>query len=128
PTSCTGVPPGPTFRSIDCRLTTLIAEVNGSTALGPLTTKLQKQFQKARDRKEQAEGFCRQPNVRRTKGALKKTIRKMVQIAKTLRSRQARKSIPDPLRGQLATDADVVRADLATLKGAVRCPGDAPPT
>jgi len=49
----------------------------------------------------------------------------MAQIEKTLRSRKAQNSIPDPLRQQLLSDADGVRVDLRTLKGAVKCPADA---
>ena len=125
PPTCDGVPRAATFASIDCRLDTLIAEVNASTSLGALATRLQNQLQKARDRKEQADGFCRQPNVRRTRQALKKAIRKMVVVGKTLRSRKARNSIPDPLRQQLLTDAGDVLVDLRALKGALQCPAGA---
>jgi hypothetical protein len=127
PPECMGIPRAATFASIDCRLDALVAEVNASTALGALAPKLQKQIQKARDRKEQADGFCRQPNVRRTKGALKKTIRIMVQVGKTLRSRKAQRSIPDPVRQQMLTDADAVRVDLRTLKAKLQCPAGASP-
>jgi len=125
PPTCNGVPRAATFASIDCRLDALVAEVSASTALGPLATRLQNQLQKARDRKEQADGFCRQPNVRRTKSALKKAIRKLVQVGKTLRSRKAQNSMPDPLRQQLLSDADAIRVDLRSLKSALRCPADA---
>jgi hypothetical protein len=116
---------GPTFPSLDCRFAALVAEVTAASDLGPLQTKLEHQFAKAKERKEGSEARCREPNLRRAKSELAKAIRKMIQIEQTLRSRQAKKSIPKAEREALLAAADGVRTDLRTLRGALRCPADA---
>jgi hypothetical protein len=127
PTGCAAVPVGPSFPSLNCRLAALLAQVTASTELGPQQTKLRQQVEKAKARKEQAEAFCRESNLRRTRKRLIQTITKLVQIGQTLRNRQARKSIPDTLREGLLGQADAIHTDLQTLRDGVRCPDDAPP-
>jgi hypothetical protein len=82
-------------------------------------------LERAKERKEQAEGSCREPDLRRTKQFLKQAIRQMIKVVHTLRSLRARKSLPQAVREQLFEAADGVRVDLRTLRGGVRCPDDA---
>ena len=121
------MPSGPTFRSLDCRLAGLIAEVTTAPALGPLQTKLRHQLEGAKEREERSEARCRAPNLRRAKSELAKGIRKMIQVKKTLRSRKAQRTIATPTREALLAAADGLQTDLGTLRGALRCPDDAPP-
>ena len=96
-------------------------------ALGPLQTKLRHQLEGAKEREERSEARCRAPNLRRAKSELAKGIRKMIQVKKTLRSRKAQRTIATPTREALLAAADGLQTDLGTLRGALRCPDDAPP-
>ena len=121
------MPSGPTFRSLDCRFAALIAEVAGAPELGPLQTKLRHQLEKAKERKELSEVRCRATNLRRAKSQLAKAIRKMIQVKRTLNSRQAKRSIAIAVRAALLAATDGLQTDLGTLRSALRCPDDAPP-
>ena len=125
--SCATVPPGPTFRSLNCRIAALLAQVNAAAGLQQqLQAKLRRQLESARDRKEEAEEACREPNAKRTDRRLKQSGQRMTQLGRTLRSLRARKSIPSALRDSLRQAAESVRSDLRTLREQVRCPEDAP--
>ncbi len=125
-TACDGVPVGPTFVSIDCRLAILLGEVTGASALGTLQPKLLDQLQKAKTHKEKAEMLCRQASKRRTRKALRSAINKVGQFLGTLKSRKAR-TIPQAVKDALRTAADAIRVDMQALQRAVQCPQDAPP-
>lgn len=125
--ACDGVPSAPTFRSLDCRLAALGAEVTAASDLGPLQTKLRHQLEGAKEREERSEARCRAPNLRRAKSELAQAIRKLSQVKKTLRSRKAQRTIATPTRDALLAAAEGLRTDLGTLRGALRCPDDAPP-
>ena len=122
--SCAGEPVGATFRSLNCRLDAVLARVAAAPDLGSFQDKLRRQLESAKQRKEQAEDACGEPNARRTNTRLKQAIRKMIQVMHTLRSLRAKKSLPDALRAELLEAADGVRADLRTLRRAVHCPDD----
>jgi hypothetical protein len=126
--ACAGEPVGATFRSLNCRLAALLADVQAAAAagqLGPFATKLPTQVAKAKERKEQAEAECARPNLRKSKGRLKKGIRKLIQIVRTLRSRQAERSMDPAVREAARAAADGIGRDLRLLHQALACPGDA---
>lgn len=123
---CATEPVAATFASLNCRLAALLDAVRAAPDLGPLGTKVEQQVEKAKQRKEEAEGRCREGNLRRAKSVLKKGVRKLVQIGQTLGSRQARRSMPPALREAFRLAADGIQDDLQQLKRAVRCPEDAP--
>ncbi len=127
PGDCAALPAGPSFRSLDCRLGALIAQVSASNELGAQQTKLRQQLEKAQQGVQQAEAFCRAPKRGRTKSRLAEAIREMTRVSRTLRSHRAKKSIPPVLRDGLLEAADGLHADLRALKRGVRCPDDAPP-
>jgi hypothetical protein len=116
---------GPTFRSLNCRLAALLAQVNAAPDLGTLQARLRELVELAKDRKEQAEDACREPDSHDTKKQLKKAGRKVNAVLHILRSRRARKFLPPMLREELLATADAIRGDLQTLKREVRCPDDA---
>lgn len=122
---CASEPLGPTFRSLNCRLAAVLAQVTAASDLGALQPRLQRLLEKAKERKEQAESACLEVDPRSTKKRLKQAIRKLIEVERTLRTRRARKTIPDALREALLAVADGLRLDLRTLRGAVRCPDDA---
>ena len=103
------------------------AEVTAASDLGPLQTKLRHQLEGAKEREERSEARCRAPNLRRAKSELAQAIRKLSQVKKTLRSRKAQRTIATPTRDALLAAAEGLRTDLGTLRGALRCPDDAPP-
>jgi hypothetical protein len=59
--------------------------------------------------------------------AAKKATRRLIQLDKALRSRPARRAIPQALRDDLAAATEGLEADLRALRAVVRCPDDAPP-
>jgi hypothetical protein len=102
----------------------MLAQVTAAPDLESFETRLRRQLESAKERKERAEDFCRDPNLRRTKTNLKYATRAMLSVVRTLRSRRARKSLPNVLRDELLQAADGIRGDLRTLRGGVRCPDD----
>jgi hypothetical protein len=120
------VPPGPTFRSLNCRIAALLAQVNATPELQPVQAKLRRQLERARQRKEAAEDACGEGNARRTMTRLHHAGQKLAQVGRTLRSRKARKAAPNALRDPLLQSAEGIRSDLRTLRQQVRCPDDAP--
>ena len=128
PDKCAGVPDGPTFASLDCRLEALIARVGAARDLAKLQPKLRDQAEKAKAHKEKAAALCRQASERRTRNALRPAINKMSQFERTLRSRRAR-SIPQALKDELLATAGGLLLDMRALQAALRCPEDVvPPT
>lgn len=99
--------------------------MNAASNLGSFQARLRRLLERAKERKEQAEGSCRQPDPRRTNKLLKQGHRKMTKTVQTLRSLRARKSLPSALREELLEAANGLRVDFRTLRARVRCPDDA---
>jgi hypothetical protein len=118
---CSGVPDGPTFASIDCRLAALIAAVQSEPQLGKQQSKLDKAAQTAQAREEAAAAACAGGNAKTSGKQLKKVIRKLIQFSHRLRSNNSRKNIPEGAREPLAQDADGIQADANRLKGQLSC-------
>ena len=118
------MPVGPTFRSLNCRLEALLAQV-AALEPGKLQTRLLELLGRAKERKEEAEAACLESDVRRTKKLLKQAGLKTVEAGRKLRSRQAKKAIAAELRDALRETLVAVRLDLRTLKRDVACPDDA---
>jgi hypothetical protein len=115
------VPSGPTFASLNCRLAALIVAVQVEPALGKLQPKLVKAAEKAKTRKEAAEGFCAQGDAKGVKRQLKKVVRKLIQFSHRLRSNQARKTVDERVREPFALEADAIQNDARTLLTAPTC-------
>jgi hypothetical protein len=120
--SCAGVPAGPTFRSLNCRLALLIEQTDAAEALGSLREKLLVPLAKAKARKEQAETQCAAGQTKQPRSRLKQVVRQLVQYAHRLRSLSARRKAPEEAREPLAQGADAVRLDAKELKRTLRCP------
>lgn len=125
PTSCAGEPIAPTFRSLNCRLATLIEQTTATEALGALRKKLLVSLGKAKERKEMAESQCAAGETKQPKARLKQVIRQLVQYAHRLRSNSTRKRTPEAVREPLARAADAIRDDARTLRSRLACPADA---
>jgi len=123
PGGCSGVPDGPTFASLNCRLAALIAAVQAESRLGEMQERLVKAAQTAKARKESGEVFCAEGNAKRAGKQLKKTVRKMIQFAHRLRSNRARKNVDEAIREPLATAADGIQDDARTLQHDPGCGG-----
>jgi hypothetical protein len=120
---CAGVPSGPTFASLNCRLAALIAAVQAEPALGKLQPKLVKAAETAKMRKETAEGFCTQGDAKGAKRQLKKVVRKLIQFSHRLRSNQARKTVDESVREPFAVEGDAIQDDARTLLATPPCGG-----
>jgi hypothetical protein len=115
------VPVGPTFVSLNCRLADLIAAVQAETQLGKLQPKLVKAAQKAKQRKEAAEGKCAEGKTKPAGKQLEKVVRKLIQFAHRLRSKAARKKVAEAVREPLAETADEIQQDTRELKDELSC-------
>jgi len=125
PLGCAGVPVGPTFRSLNCRIADLIAQVQAETALGDLQAKLERKLGKAKERTELAESFCLEPTLKKARSRLKQTVRAMIQFSHRLRTRAAKNKVPEEVREPLAASGDGIRDDASALRGVLVCPDDA---
>jgi hypothetical protein len=125
PGGCTGVPSGPTFASLNCRLAALVSAVQAQPALGNLQRRLGNAARKAKQRKEAAEAACAGGNAKVAGKQLKKVVRQMIQFSHQLRTTSAKRKVDAGVRDPLVTAADGIRDDAKTLRGALRCPEDA---
>jgi parallel beta-helix repeat protein len=122
---CGAEPVGPTFRSINCRLAATLAQVVAASDLGSYQDKLRRLLERAKAKKEEAEGLCGEPDLRHAKKRIQQSGRWVEKVGRTLRAVRARKNLPPARRAELLAAADGIRADLRTLGGRVRCPDDA---
>jgi len=120
--ACDGIPSGPTFASIGCRLDALLADVQAETQLGNIQAKLVKALQTAKDRLTDAEAKCVASDAKHAKKRLQQTATKLVQFSHRLRSNSTRKKVPEAVREPLATRADRIQGDAKTLRGMLACP------
>ena len=126
PDPCASVPAGPTFASLNCRLSALIAQVAASTELGaPRQARISKTLAKAKLRKEGAETRCLESKLPAVKGQIAKAVLRVVGAKKTLGQTAARRNVPPALREELVGLLEALQADLRTLRRSVRCPDDA---
>ena len=121
PGGCAGVPVAATFASLNCRLAALIAAVQAETQLGKLQEKLVKTAAKAKERKEAAEGKCDEGKTKPAGKQLKKVVRKLIQFSHRLRSKSARKKVPEEIREPLAAAADAIQQDARALRDELLC-------
>ena len=124
---CDGIVAGPTFASIGCRLEALLADVNAESALGKFAPMLAHNVDEARLRKVDAEGFCRASNVKKTKKRLQQAAKELQLYVHRLNGLAARKKLDPAVRQLFVDEGTPIQRDLRTLRGALRCPDDAPP-
>jgi hypothetical protein len=118
---CAGVPDGPTFASISCRLDALAVETSDQAALGSLSDKLLVPLGKARERAAAAHEACAGQDTKHAKSNLKKVVRQLIQYSHRLRSRSVRKKIEESVREPLADTADAIQDDVRALKDTLGC-------
>lgn len=127
-TGCGGLGAEPTFVSIGCRLSALLARVEAESGLGTFQPKLASRLEKAAERTVDAGTLCREPTLKKARKRLQQAAKAMTQYVRRLGSPAARRRLDPALREALRAEGDPIREDLKTLRGAVRCPDDAPPT
>jgi hypothetical protein len=123
PTNCAGVPSGPGFASLNCRIAALQDAVEAATELGDAQSKLAKALGVAKSRKEDGEAKCAGGDAKRARKRLQQTARKLTQFSHRLRSNASRKKIPPGVREPLAAEADRIRDDAKSLRRMLDCGG-----
>jgi len=118
---CAGVPVGPTFPSIVCRLATELARVQSEHGLGGFQPKLAHTLRQGRDRATEASDLCA-ANTKRAKGRLKQVERAVIKYAHRLSSTAARRKIDEGLRAAFLEPTGTLRTDVKALREAVLCP------
>jgi hypothetical protein len=124
---CDGIPLGPTFASIDCRLEALLAHLNAEPALGDFAPKLANSVDKAKQRKVDAEALCRTSNVKKTRKRLQQATKDLTLYVHRLNGLAARKKIDPAVRQLFVDEGTPIQRDLKKLRADLRCPDDAPP-
>jgi hypothetical protein len=131
-TTTTSVPPGtcdldaPTFTSIGCRLDGLLARITSDASLGDYQQKLPPSLAGAAARLHEAADSCGSGDAKRAGKKIKNTAHGLVQYGHRLSGRRAHRRLPATLRKELVARGNAIRADVTTLRRALRCPEDAP--
>jgi hypothetical protein len=126
---CVPVPQGASFAAILCQFEALLAQVNASSALGTLQTRLATTLTKGHDRTVQARDVCASASAKHAKKSLKQANRYVIQYAHDLSTLSARKKLgaTSPLRMGLLAPVASLKANLHVLQGMLRCPAGAAP-
>jgi hypothetical protein len=125
--SCAGIPAGPTFASIACRLTALRDRLNGESGLGTFQLTLVLNVERAQRTTDVAATACAAPKakaVKKAKKRLQQAATALKQYARRLSGFVARKKLDEVLRESLIDAATPIVSDLRTLRGNLQCPGD----
>ena len=122
PGGCEGVPDGPTFASITCRIDALSARVSAESGLGKFQPKLAHSLDIAKSRSETAQGLCGGGNLKKTRKRLQQTAKALTQYAHRLAGRPARKKLDDTLRMDFLQAGEAIVPDVKTLRSQVTCP------
>jgi hypothetical protein len=122
---CLGVPDGPTFASVICRLEALLGRVNAESRLGAFGPKLAHTLTKGRDRATDARTLCAAGNAKKPKTRLKQVGRALIQYVHRLAGLPARKKLDDGLRRELLGAGKSIEPDVGTLRKNLHCPADA---
>jgi hypothetical protein len=115
-------PVSATFDSLDCRLDAVILDVVSEPGLGKAQASVTDKLDQARNRKQQAEGYCAQGNTRRARSALRRAIRRLVSAQRDLRPRNP--AVPANVSGPFLAAIEEIRLDMRSLSFALHCPTD----
>ena len=116
---------GPSFASIDCRLTTLIQLVEATPDIQSQRARLVVRLTAAQMSTTLARTACSASDTKHTKRALAQAAKRLQQYRKLLRTKPAKRTMPAQLRADLDDAGDGIRSDVQTLRTTVACPGDA---
>lgn len=116
---------GPSFASIDCRLTTLDQLVEATPDIQSQRARLVVRLTAAQMSTDLARTACSASDAKHTKRALAQAAKRLQQYRKLLRSKPAKRTMPAQLRADLDDAGDAIRSDVQTLRATVACPGDA---
>ena len=105
---------------IVCRINALAVRVGQESALDVVQAKLQTRLDQAIARVEEAREGCLLRKTGLAKRKLGRVSKALAQFSKTLRSRKAR-TVPQALRDELTTTAEVLRGDVGLVKIALVC-------
>jgi len=125
PGSCEVAPVGPTFLSLDCRLSALIDHLNVDPTLTAVAARLIDSLSRATVRRDQSERFCAASKPRPAQNRLQQAIRKLAQYAHRLAGPGARRTLSDATRQELLDAGGAIQADAQTLRNTLSCPADA---
>jgi hypothetical protein len=109
-----------TFDSLDCRLDAVLADVIEEPDLGRVQMSVTEKLMQARTRKQQAEGFCAQGNVRRARSALRRALRRLTSAERDLRPRNP--AVPANVSGPFLATIQEIRLDMRSLSFSLSCP------
>jgi hypothetical protein len=122
---CDGIPDGPTFASIICRLDVLVGQVNAESGLGSFQAKLAKSLVKASGRTTDAQTVCADGNVKKTKRRLKQAAKAVSKYGQRLGKRAAQKQLEEGLRLDFLGRGELIAPDVEALRAQVECPASA---
>ncbi len=112
---CVLVSDGPTFDSLNCRITALLADVQDESRLGSIQSQLVNALERAKQLKDAAESSCIQLDTKRAKKQLQQAAQKLAQFSHRLRSHSTKRKVPAEVREPFASRADAIKNDARTL-------------
>jgi len=114
--ACTSAP---TLESIMCRLRALALMVQGEVSDRSLRDGLGSALAKSQSATQGAQAALAQGSRRRARAELVKAIRSLKKFTARLRSRRAKRLIPDKVRSDLQAKSGEVRQEVVALKGQI---------
>ena len=114
--ACTSAP---TLESIMCRLQALVLMVQGEVSDRSLRDGLGSALAKSQSATRGAQAALAQGSSRRARAEIVKAIRSLKKFTARLRSRRAKRLIPDDVRSDLRAKSGEVRQEMVALKGQI---------
>jgi hypothetical protein len=121
---CDGIPAGPSFASIGCRLAALRDHANAESSLGKLQTKLRKKADVLGRRADEAGVACAAGKAGKAGKRLKQIVKGLAAFRRKLSSKAAEKQVDPTVRALFMAEAEPIGADAQSLRDALACPGD----
>lgn len=122
PTLCTTEP---TFPSIECRLSALIARIETTPDIQSERARLVVQLTAGRQSAATARTACAASDTKGVRKNLVKAGKRLQKYVRRLRTKAAKRTLPAQLRIDLGEAGDALRSDVKTLRATAVCPADA---
>jgi hypothetical protein len=115
-----------TFESAHCRLGELSDAIAAEPGLGSIATKLSNAVDFADRNVGLASEQCSEPDLKSTRGRLRRAIRRLIQYGHRLRSLKSRNTIPEEIRTPFIDAGRAIQQDLEALRNGLVCPPASP--
>ena len=113
------------FDSIECRLASLRATIEGTPGIQLVGARLVVPISRAAESETMARSACGSSDLKGGRKRLAQAAKRLQQFVRRMRSGIVRRTIAPDLRTRLAEAGDTIRSDVKTLRSTLDCPADA---